>query len=283
LIKPDTRRLVKRSMDSKLDIAVLVTCYNEEDYIIDTLDNVIAALSETGLSHEVIVIDDMSKDKSVQKIEEYIENHPEYTISLKVNKRNCGWAHNFVDGAFLARGKYYRVCCGDNVEPKDTLVQIFKHVGKADMVIPYHPQKDDLAAKPFFRRILSKLFVLLIGGISGHKMIKYYNGMAIHLRYNVMRWAPRYYGFGFQAELISSLLDQGATYCQVPVYGVKHTNKEANATNVFSSRNVFSVMHTLLEMLIRRVRRGLYDDQWPKPIEITLVEDCTAKGVVDGS
>ena len=237
---------------NEIDITVLVTCYNEEDYIIDTLENVLGALSETSLSYEVIVIDDASNDRSVERIERYIEGHPEYPITLEVNKRNSGWAYNFVNGAFLGRGKYYRVCCGDNVEPKDVLVHIFKYTGKADMVIPYHPQKDDLATKTFSRRLLSKLFVFLVGFLSGYRIIRYYNGMAIHIRHNVMRWAPRYYGFGFQADLISCLLDQGATYCQVPIYGVTHTKKEGNATNVLSLRNFLSVMHALLEILIRR-------------------------------
>ena len=269
--------------DNEIEITVLVTCYNEGDYIIDTLENVLGALRKTGLSYEVIVIDDASNDRSVERIEDYIEGHPEYPITLEVNKTNSGWACNFVSGAFLGRGKYYRVCCGDNVEPEDVLVRIFKHVGKADMVIPYHQQKDDLATKSLFRRIVSKLFVLLVGCISGYNIIRYYNGMAIHLRYSVMRWSPRCYGFGFQADLISCLLDQGATYCQVPVCGVRHTKKEGNATNVMTLRNVLSVAHALLEILIRRVRRELYDDCRPEPVEIILREDWTAKGVVDGS
>ena len=265
-----------RKKDSEIDITVLVTCYNEEDYIIDTLENVLGALGETGLSYEVIVIDDASKDKSVQRIEEYIESYPEYPITLEVNKRNSGWAYNFVNGAFLGRGKYYRVCCGDNVEPKETLLLLFEHIGKADILIPYHPQKGDLAEKTVSRKLLSKAYCFLINFISGYK-IEYYNGMAVHVRYDVMRWAPHYYGFGFQADLITCLLDQGATYCQIPLSGIHHTMKVGTDTNVLSLRNLFSVGHALLEIFIRRMRRELYEDHKPDPIEITLGEEGTAK------
>ena len=44
-----------------------------------------------------------------------------------------------------------------------------------------------------------KTFTFLVNLISGYHL-KYYNGMAIHLRYNVMRWHPSSYGFGFQAD-----------------------------------------------------------------------------------
>jgi hypothetical protein len=32
-----------------------------------------------------------------------------------------------------------------------------------------------------------------------------------------MRWAPYNYGFGFQADLITMLLEEGADYVEVPV------------------------------------------------------------------
>ena len=256
-----------RNIEAEIDITVLVTCYNEEKYIVDTLDNVMGALRESGLSHEVIVIDDVSIDNSVQRVEKYIQNHPEHPITLYVNKKNRGLGYNYIEGAFLGRGKYYRLCCGDNIESKELLVYLLKYIGMADIIIPYHPKENELPEKTFFRRLLSKTFVFLVNFLSGYNII-YYNGLPIHLRYDVMRWGPSSYGFGFQADLITHMLDQGASYVQVPAYGVRHRKKDSSTANVLTIRNWLSVGHTLLEIFARRVRRLLYGKDMPNPVEM---------------
>src|SRR6202030_736729 len=137
--------------------------------------------------------------------------------------------------------------------------EIFRHVGRADIVIPYQYQHE-VRGKSFFRKVLSKTFTFLVNLISGYK-IKYYNGLAIHLRYNVMRWHPSSYGFGFQADMITRLLDQGASYVQIPSSSVDH---KAGGSSALTLRNLLSVTHTLLELAARRLRRALYGRTMPK-------------------
>ncbi len=44
---------------------------------------------------------------------------------LRRNGANRGLAQNYVDAAFLGKGKYYRLICGDNAEPLDTITSVF--------------------------------------------------------------------------------------------------------------------------------------------------------------
>jgi glycosyltransferase involved in cell wall biosynthesis len=247
------------------EITVIVTCYNEEALITDTLENITGALGETGCSYEVIVVDDVSTDNSADKVREYLQRYPAFPIKLKINARNRGLATNYIDTAFEARGKYYRLCCGDNPESKEILVEVFRHIGKADIVIPYQNQ-NEIEGKSVFRRLLSNTFTLLVNFISGYK-VKYYNGLAIHLRYNVMRWHPSSYGFGFQADMITRLLDEGASYIQVPSSSI---DRKGSGSSALTLRNLLSVTHTLLELAIRRFRRLLYGRIMPKPVEVIL-------------
>jgi hypothetical protein len=71
-----------------------------------------------------------------------------------------------------------------------------------------------------------------------------------------MRWAPYNYGFGFQADLITRLLDEGASFVEVPVTGF-HLTKERGRSAI-TLRNFVSTGHTLFEILLRRIRRLLY-------------------------
>lgn len=247
----------------ELDITVVVSCYNEEDFITDTVDHVAAALRQAGCSYEIIVVDDCSKDGSVRKLRDYIQAHPTEPITLKVNEINRGLGNTYVEAAFLGRGKYYRLCCGDDSEPPEVLLNVFSKIGVADIVIPYQNQ-DEVAGKTKGRRLLSKTFTFFVNLISGYRM-RYYNGMAIHLRYNVLRWHPSSYGFGFQADMITRLLDEGASYIQIPSSSV---DRKGSASSALGMRNVLSVSHTLLEISIRRFRRYLYGRTMPQPVEI---------------
>jgi len=253
-----------------LDITIVITCYNEEAFITDTIENVIGALREVGRSYEVIVVDDVSRDNSVRKVREYMEKHPDYPITLKANEKNRGLASNYIDSAFFGTGKYFRLCCGDDCESKEVLVKIFRHIGEADMIIPYQIQTE-VVGKTATRKYLSMIFTFLVNTLSGYKLI-YYNGLAIHLRYNIMRWHPSSYGFGFQADIVTRLLDEGASYLQVPSSSI---DRKGSASGALTMRNVLSVGHTLLEVAIRRLRRFLYAKDMTKPIEIKLKEDAS--------
>jgi glycosyltransferase involved in cell wall biosynthesis len=253
----------RTATDAGPEITIVISCFNEEAFITDTIENVIRALQATGHTFEIIVMDDVSRDNSVQEVQAYITAHPEQPIRLVQNKHNRGLANNYVEAAFLGRGKYYRLCCGDDSEAPEALVNIFKHIGVADMVVPFQNQ-DGVVGKTPMRKRLSKTFTLLVNVISGYQL-KYYNGMAIHLRYNVMRWHPSSYGFGFQADILTRLLDEGASYVQVPAFG---TDRKGSASTALTVRNVLSVGHTLLELAIRRFRRWLYGRTMSKPVEV---------------
>lgn len=229
-----------------LDLTLFVSCYNEEDYISDTLTTITKALEIVGKSYEIIVIDDGSKDRSVDIVKNFISQHDDINIVLRINKRNKGLAQNFVDGAFIGRGKYYRLICGDNAEPIDTIVSVLSMMGQADIIIPYYVSAE---GKSLYRRTVSKTYTKLINLVSGNKM-KYYNGLQVHLRQNVMRWHPNTRGFGFQAGLLCLLLEIGFTYKQVPCITIE---KRGGSGNAITWKNLRSVAHTIISIFMRRL------------------------------
>jgi glycosyltransferase involved in cell wall biosynthesis len=241
-----------RREPDQVDLTIVIPCLNEEGNIAATLDTVASAMRELPHTYEILVIDDGSTDRTAEVVDRYSEAHQDIPIRLHKNPGNRGLTRTYVDGAFLGRGKYYRLVCGDDVEPKETLRAVFGHLGQADMIIPYH---EEVPGKSKFRRRLSKVYTSVVNALSGYQ-IKYYNGMAAHLRYNVMRWGPYSFGFGFQAELITRLLDEGATYIEIPVVAV-HQEK-AGGNSALNLKNFLSVAHTLSEVLIRRVRKRAF-------------------------
>jgi len=233
--------------EAPLDLTIFISCYNEETYIISTLETVRAAVNEVGgISYEIIVIDDCSSDRSSDLVQDFINIHANENILLRRNKVNRGLAQNYFDAAFIGKGKYYRLICGDDAEPKDTMVAVLREIGQADMIIPYYVTSE---GKSLYRRMLSGVYTSLVNAISGFRL-HYYNGLAVHLRYNVMRWHPNTRGFGFQADIICMLLDQGFSYREVPVKTVERKGQDSGALNF---KNMLSVTHTLVDIVIRRI------------------------------
>ena len=239
----DEVTLASPDSNSSLDLTAFVSCYNEASLILQSLEDIRMALRESGASFEIIVIDDCSRDDSTEKVRGYIAEHPDDRIILRSNLVNQGLAQNYIDGAFLGKGRYYKLFCGDNTEPPETFIQICKLMGKADIIIPHY---STVEGKSRFRKSLSNAFTKLVNLVSGNDL-NYYNGLAIHLRYNIMRWHPNTRGFGFQADIICMLLDQGASHLEVAVPAINRAESRA-----LTWKNVLSVLHTLIDIFIRR-------------------------------
>jgi hypothetical protein len=87
-------------------VSVIVTCYNQEHCIKQTLDSV---QHQTYTNWECVIIDDGSVDKSAERIKAFIKNDKRYTYLFQDNQgvskaRNKGFASakgefvNFLDG-----------------------------------------------------------------------------------------------------------------------------------------------------------------------------------------
>ena len=250
-MKEKSSQLIKDDTQSVL-ITLFVACYNEEARIVPTLETIHKAYVKLGCSYEVIIIDDCSTDQSNLRVKEYLSLNPDFPAQLYKNKVNLGLARSYVETAFRGRGEYYRLVCGDNPEGIETMILLNTQIGKADIIAPYYEQ---LPGKSFPRVMISKLFTAIVNFITGNK-IYYYNGCGIYRRYDVMRWAPHSFGFGFQADLMTRLLDENRTVHQIPVQA-NHVDKEAQ-NSALNLRNFLSVTHSLLEILIRRIRAALY-------------------------
>ena len=60
--------VVAPGQQAPIDLTVFISCYNEQEFIVKTIETVRDALNEIGtVSYETIVVDDGSNDGSIQK------------------------------------------------------------------------------------------------------------------------------------------------------------------------------------------------------------------------
>jgi glycosyltransferase involved in cell wall biosynthesis len=235
---------------SRLDVSFFVPAYNEEANIVGTITKIVHCARVLNLSYEIIVFDDASQDATVEVVKRYQSGHrDDVALTLVANKINQGVSRNFVEGAFMARGEHYRLVCGDDVEPIDTHLAIMRHRGDADIVVPYYTR---IEGRSVVRHVLSWLYTRLVNLCSGNSL-RYYNGCPLYRRSDVLRWHVETTGFGYQAEFLTRLLQEGRTYLEVAV--VSCDREGSGSVNV---RNAVSVGHSLLKIALRRLRVYLF-------------------------
>jgi 2-polyprenyl-3-methyl-5-hydroxy-6-metoxy-1,4-benzoquinol methylase len=251
---PPPKKVVQAHAGGEIDVTFFVPCLNEEARVVPTLETVRASMAGSPFAYEVIVVDDGSTDRTAAVVDDYRATNPLLPVLLRRNPSNLGLARSFVDAAFLGRGRHFRLICGDNIEPPESMAAVMAHLGQADIVIPYYPE---VPGKSRSRLLVSGVFTKLVNLVSGYRL-RYYNGNPLYVRQQVMRWAPHNYGFGYQADLLTQLMDQGATYVEVAIAGM-HRQKGGGSS--VRARNILSVAHSLLEIALRRLRRILFHRQ----------------------
>jgi len=239
------------NLGDQFDITFFVSCYNERDFIVATLETVRRATTQLGLTYDIVIIDDASRDGSPELIKQYITEHPDSNIVFRQNAVNKGWAQNYVDSTFIGKGRYHRAICGDNSEMEATLRAVLRPLGEADIIIPYYVEVRD---KRLSRSVVSSIYNFLVNLLSGNSL-RYYNGLPVHRRYNVMRWHSDTRGFGFQADILCLLLGQGATYKEVALSAVE---QRPGVSTALSCKNLLSVAHTLSDILLRRISNRIH-------------------------
>lgn len=91
-------------------ISVLLTAYNRESYIRDSIESV---LSQHFTDFELIVVDDCSTDRTLQIAREY--ERADLRVRVFANERNLGDYPNRNHAATLARGEFIKYHDSDDV------------------------------------------------------------------------------------------------------------------------------------------------------------------------
>ena len=92
-------------------VSVLVTPYNQKDYLRQTLDSIL--MQQCDFEFEILIGEDCSTDGTREICQEYAAQHAD-RIVLCLNERNKGLLNNYFDIFLKARGKYIADCGGDD-------------------------------------------------------------------------------------------------------------------------------------------------------------------------
>ena len=116
-------------------LTVSIAAYNVEAYIKKTLDSFCDDIILESNEIEVLIIDDGSRDKTCEIVQEYVDKYP--TVFRLIKKENGGHGSTINRGILEATGKYFRVVDGDDYVNTKYFIEFLKYIEKVntDMVV----------------------------------------------------------------------------------------------------------------------------------------------------
>jgi len=151
-------------MQKKIDLSVVVACYNEIEHIHESIPKLIEFLEEMKINYEIIMIDDCSNDGTRDYLPELSKKFPK--IKLLMHEKNVGRGGTVTEGMKLSKGKFTGFLDIDLETPPWYILPAYHYLNKGyDVVNAHRIHKLDL--RIIMRTILSRGYVFLVKSILG--------------------------------------------------------------------------------------------------------------------
>lgn len=214
-------------------ISIIIPAYNEEKLIEDTLRQVTEFFETKPYSYEVLVVDDGSRDRTVELVRGFGASTRGFPIQVLENVRNRGKGFSVRKGFRAATGEYACFSDADLSTPIVDIDKLLKWLEDGfDVAIGSRALKDSKVDlhQPWWREIMGKTFnkfvqVVAIKGIKDTQCgFKCFSRKA----YSEVFKRQSIDGFGFDVEALFIARKLGFKIKEVPVTWVNRIESRVN-------------------------------------------------------
>lgn len=229
------------------DLSILIPAYNEEALIASTLDGIQTYFSRRPESYEIIVVDDGSRDKTIEAVKHWQECH-EVDLRLLSNLQNKGKGFSIRRGVLESRGQIIVFIDADlpyELQAIDGFLKALQNgcdLAIGSRVLPGSQVK----GVPALRYVSGQIFSWMVQAVlfrglpdtqCGFKSFKAAAARDIFRRLTID-------GFGFDVEMLYVARKQKLAIQPVPVRMIEHRHRSRVRLTVDSFKmfgNLFMV------------------------------------------
>lgn len=149
--------------NDKVRVSVIVPCYNEESVINETYSRLSKVMQQAGYEHELIFINDGSRDSTPELLNKIAEKDPSAVV---INfSRNFGHQPAVTAGLNYCTGTHAIIIDADLQDPPELIPEMMNMAMTGNYNIVYGMRKVR-KGETFFKKITAKLYYRLLNFLS---------------------------------------------------------------------------------------------------------------------
>lgn len=229
-----------------MDISVVIPLYNEEESLPDLYAWLKKVLNEHNFSHELLFVDDGSKDGSWQKVQEFASQDPSVRgISFR---RNYGKSAALNEGFLAAQGDVVITMDADLQDSPDEVPELYRMIKEDgyDLVSGWKKKRHD----PISKTIPSKLYNGVTGMMTGTNLHDMNCGLKAY-KHDVIKSVEIY---GEMHRYIPVMAKQ-AGFTNIGEKVVEHRARKYGVTKFGLERFIFGFLDLLSIMFVTKFGR----------------------------
>jgi dolichol-phosphate mannosyltransferase len=240
--------------ESSMRLSVVIPAHNEEGSIAETVEGIVATLGREGIDHDVLVIDDSSRDRTAAVVAEIAERNPQVRCLPSHYKPGFGFAVR--SGLERFEGDAVAIMMADASDSPEDLVAYYRLLEEGyecafgSRFIPGAAVHE----YPRTKLILNRIVNFGIRVLFRHGYNDTTNAFKAYRREVIEAIQPLLsHHFNLTVELPLKAVVRGFSYGIVPI---SWTNRKAGvsklALNEMGSRYLFIVLYVFLESHLSR-------------------------------
>lgn len=219
-----------------IDYSVIIPVYNSEEIVKETVERTIQFFNDQNHSHEIILVNDGSKDKSWEKIKSIAEGNSQ-VIAINLLK-NYGQHSAILCGIHHSKGNYLITLDDDLQNPPEEIIKLIQKINEGyDLVFAKFREKKHSS----FRK-------------KGSKLVNYFNRKIFNKPKDIVLTNFRI----FTRNVANRVLSYKTFYPYIPGLLLMFSSSIANVETEHQARKVGSSNYSMFKIL-KLVARLLFN------------------------
>lgn len=245
-----------------MKLSIVIPAYNEEESIVETIDSIENALEKIKIEHEIFVVNDNSKDNTLQVLKQLADKYPSLRYETNTGPNGFGYAVRY--GLERFEGDCVAVMMADLSDSPYDLIKYYSTMLEGDYDCVFGSRfmpGGKVIDYPWIKKIINRIANAIIRMVMGIKYNDTTNAFKLYRKHTIEGIKPFLSPhFNLTIELPLKAIIRGYSYAVIPN---SWTNRKYGVSKLkikeMGSRYFFILMYCFIE---KYFSRGDFKKKW---------------------